>query len=944
MQTLLSVPPNVTPVFNQLKNRPNTFVTHDPVNKRLGSGGGTAYLINEAFIASQEKVLASWLSTEKRCIIHGGGQSRRVPAYGACSKLLTPIPVHRWSRGQRIDQTLLDLQIPLFQKLLQNSNQQQSYLIASGDVLIHTTDQIEAIPEVDIVCVGLWSELEVASRHGVFFCDKQSGNDLSFMLQKPPIAEIQNLAEQYHFLIDAGVWLLSERAIKVLLKKCGWQEGQVFNIDSMKNYDLYSEFGPAMGKNAVKNDSDINALTSKVLILDQAQFLHYGTSQELISSSQYLQNSTFNQRKLMNAHGKKHSDVFVQNVVGDFKVADKHHNIWIENAWIPKSWTLSQDHVITNIPPNNWQINLPKGICLEIIPLQCGDVCIRPYGIRDKFGKEQHTWLNTKLDETFRQKGFQSAQCAISKPINDLQETPLFPVLPLENITQEFLQWLIDGTKNQEQNISLWKQIRKLSAAEIQLEADLVAAQQQRIKYLKQSLPLMAKNYKKSVFYQLDLKEMVKNYPEDQLPDPVPNDAPLSVRINDAMFRSEVLKENQGTERLWESKAFSALRNEVLLRSPKDLHPHYTILDDQIIWGRSPARLDLAGGWSDTPPLCFFNGGKVVNVAVNLNGQPPIQVFARKLTEHKVVIRSIDLGLKQEITDYQELMNYNQVGAGFVIPKAALVLCGIHSNAGFVSLKEQLIALGGGLEVTMLAAIPKGSGLGTSSILAATVIGVFNKLLNLKWDQMTVCSHTLILEQMLTTGGGWQDQFGGIYRGLKLFETTPGIQQQPSCKWLPEQLFEAPGYASRILLYYTGITRVAKNILSEIVRGMFLNSQQHLDTVGEITNNAHRIYDTILKDDFEGMATCIERSWELNQRLDSGTKPEAISKMLEPIEHLLSGKKLLGAGGGGYMFMIAKSAKDAQKVKEILTLKPPAPNARFVDMAVSQTGLEITTS
>ena len=51
---------------------------------------------------------------------------------------------------------------------------------------------------------------------------------------------------------------------------------------------------------------------------------------------------------------------------------------------------------------------------------------------------------------------------------------------------------------------------------------------------------------------------------------------------------------------------------------------------DQIVWARSPVRLDLAGGWTDTPPYTNRYGGAVVNVAVDLNGQSPIQVFVRR--------------------------------------------------------------------------------------------------------------------------------------------------------------------------------------------------------------------------------------------------------------------------------------------------------------------------
>lgn len=146
------------------------------------------------------------------------------------------------------------------------------------------------------------------------------------------------------------------------------------------------------------------------------------------------------------------------------------------------------------------------------------------------------------------------------------------------------------------------------------------------------------------------------------------------------------------------------------------------------------------------------------------------------------------------------------------------------STESYPSLAKQLEAFGSGIEITLLAAIPAGSGLGTSSILASTVLGAINDFCGLAWDKNDICSYTLILEQLLTTGGGWQDQYGGVFSGIKLLQSEAGFEQHPLVRWLPDQLFIHPDYRDCHLLYYTGITRTAKSILAEIVSSMFLNS------------------------------------------------------------------------------------------------------------------------
>lgn len=145
----------------------------------------------------------------------------------------------------------------------------------------------------------------------------------------------------------------------------------------------------------------------------------------------------------------------------------------------------------------------------------------------------------------------------------------------------------------------------------------------------------------------------------------------------------------------------------------------------------------MAGGWTDTPPFCLREGGNVINLSVTLNGQPPLQVYVKPCQEKKIILRSIDLGASEEITTYEELRHFNVVGSPFSIPKAALTLAGFYPDFckdKYSSLVEQFNAFGAGIEVTLLSAIPAGSGLGTSSILASTVLGAISEFCGLHWD------------------------------------------------------------------------------------------------------------------------------------------------------------------------------------------------------------------
>src|SRR5665648_321796 len=92
MKHLISVPSNTISHFHQISGLPadQWFVTSDPEEKRVGSGGGTAHLLTELFHQEEETQFDEWLQKEKRVIIHAGGQSRRLPAYAPAGKSLLP--------------------------------------------------------------------------------------------------------------------------------------------------------------------------------------------------------------------------------------------------------------------------------------------------------------------------------------------------------------------------------------------------------------------------------------------------------------------------------------------------------------------------------------------------------------------------------------------------------------------------------------------------------------------------------------------------------------------------------------------------------------------------------------------------------------------------------------------------------------------------------------
>ena len=892
MKKLLSLPPNLVDCFHDVTglSRDEYFCTNDPVGHKLGSGGGTTWLLQQA---------REWLNGERCIVLHAGGQSRRLPSYAPSGKILTPIPVFRWERGQRLSQSLLDLQLPLYERMMSQAPERLTTMIVSGDVYIRAAERIGQIPDADVVCYGLWLDASIAKDHGVFVSDRRTPNVLKMMLQKPSTEQLSELLKDHFYLTDIGIWLLSDRAVKLLMKRSTKDMGPISPM-SLKEYDLYSEFGCTLGTHPTIDDPELHELSVAIVPLQGGEFYHFGTSGEMISSTMAIQNIVNDQRDIMHHDRKPHPSIFTQNAITKVPFAEENQNIWIENSCIGPRWKLTRDHIVTGVPDNDWEIRLEPGQCIDIIPIGDTQYCVRCYDINDKFA-------------------------------GAAQQEKRFPVV-------ESLEKLVElvnlvGLQGLAQYATTF-----LSAEDISNVANLRRLFAQRREFRSRNWPALARNWQHSVFYQLDLDDAAREFSEMHLPQPaaLPVEAPLMTRIHDCMFRGD----SEG--------AFSLLREGLtagVLASKQT--PHLSVYPDQIVWGRSPVRIDLAGGWTDTPPYCLMEGGSVVNIAIELNGQPPLQTYIKPCKEPHIILRSIDLGAMEVVETYEQLAAYNKVGSPFSIPKAALVLAGFQpgfSQETYPSLRAQLEAFGCGIELTLLSAIPAGSGLGTSSILAATVLGAVNDFCSLAWDKNEIGHRTLVLEQLLTTGGGWQDQFGGVLGGVKLLDTQRGFDQNPRVRWLPDAVFTQPEYAQCHLLYYTGVTRTAKKILAEIVRRMFVNHHQQLLQLREMKAHSIDMYEAIQRQDFTAVGQLIGKTWEQNQRIDSGTNPDSVRRITALIDDLCLGYKLPGAGGGGYLYMVAKDPEAAARIRQILTLQQPNANARFVDMTLSKTGLQVSRS
>ena len=338
-----------------------------------------------------------------------------------------------------------------------------------------------------------------------------------------------------------------------------------------------------------------------------------------------------------------------------------------------------------------------------------------------------------------------------------------------------------------------------------------------------------------------------------------------------------------------------------------------------------PLRIDFAGGWSDTPPICYKMGGAVFNAAVTLNGVKPVKVRVRRLADKEVRVESVDLGKSGVLKSLAEIRAPKDPHDWCALVKSALTVTKFDFSSG-------------GLDIKISADVPKGSGMGTSSILGAALVTALERAAGRKPEWKRVASLTLALEKEMATGGGWQDQIGGLVPGAHLVSTTPGKSQNPSLKRVSAKSEAALSkfLNERALLYFTGRKRMARNILRGVL-GFFEENPDDIarSIVRRLKSDAERAFKAVESCDWDSFCSAVNDYWLSKKALDPGSTNPLVELIIARMAPWISAVSLCGAGGGGFMFVIARSKDAKAKIKSVLEKHPPIKTGRFFDFEIA---------
>ncbi len=1015
-------------------------VVPDLEGRRIGSAGSTilclAQIARDAATNCGEVPPADPAAWERLfaglriLIVHAGGDSRRLPAYGPCGKAFVPVP---GETDGAVPAMLFDRQVPIYLSLPPPEGGGGQVVMTSGDVLPLFDPAASRFASAGVTGLGSLAPPELAARHGVF--DATGDGEVRRFLQKPTPEDqaARGVLDRYgQSILDTGVMSFGPATAARLLDLAGaapdeegglaWS-GPIGGAIDAHGMDFYREVACALGTDVSPEDyvtevrragsawdaadlervfEALRGVPFHVETLPRCRFLHFGTTRQLIASGTEL---LMRDRGTSGAGGPLEINC---ELSGEGRLAGG--SAWIEACRLAAPVTAAGENVMVGVDVGE-PLDLPTGACLTLVDGRGRDGravrFVQCYGVVDTFKGAMGP------DATFCDRPVLEWLQAVGAAPEDVWDghvpadersvwnARLFPSIGPDEDWTAWL-WMFEPEKATGTDYRAYLSADRYSAAEVGVLADQQAFHERRLTIHAGSVGASLRRMFRleSGFSAADLAVCLEHVADraavvaellveaawhsgdgegagdvggftaarilHTLASALERLAGEGGRTVEALLPG-ISKAMGDPSRRWladrgaglapdrpvgewveglRTAAFEDVRTTIVSsRARRRETPRSALRTDEIVWGRAPARLDLGGGWTDTPPYALEHGGTVLNAAVDLNGQPPIHVYGRVVSDRVIRISSIDLGARVEVASFDDLLDYRRASGEFALAKAALVLAGLSPEAAGpegATLGELLDAFGGGIELTTLAAIPKGSGLGTSSIVGAAILAVVERTMGRTPTPTELFHGVLRLEQALTTGGGWQDQVGGAVGGVKLITSPPGMVPDARIHYVPQDVLDPRANGEATLLYYTGITRLAKNILEHVVARYLDRDRSAMETLRRIHALPPRVAEAMARKDLAAFGGRIDEAWELNKALDPDSTNEAIESLLARVRPHVAGAKLLGAGGGGFLLMVCRSPSDAAAVREMLEAEPPNDRARFFDYRISAEGLVVT--
>lgn len=284
---------------------------------------------------------------------------------------------------------------------------------------------------------------------------------------------------------------------------------------------------------------------------------------------------------------------------------------------------------------------------------------------------------------------------------------------------------------------------------------------------------------------------------------------------------------------------------------------------------RSPLRITLGGGGTDLPSYASQHGGFCLTAAINQ------YVYVS-------VMRPFLPGIYLKYSEQETVARISDVRHPI-----------IREALRFFDIPPQV-------EITTLADIPAGTGLGSSSSFTTALVKALALFhLHQHLDQRALAEAACAIEiDHLHAPIGKQDQYAAAYGGLQQLVIDPSglVQVTP----LPLPPHTRHQLEDGLLLFFTGYARSATTILrDQPIEQMHIIKALGLKSLG-----------ALLAGNLPLFGSTLDEHWQLKRVRSKGITNKAVDRWYNlAMEHGALGGKLVGAGGGGFLLFYTEDPR-----------------------------------
>ena len=890
-----------------LSKRTRFVIISDEEGARVGSGGATLGVLKWL------KENGGW-EGKRILVIHSGGDSKRVPQYSALGKLFSPVP-HVLPDGR--SSTLFD-EILIAMSAVPGRIR-EGMLLVTGDVLLMFNPLLIDYSGKGAACISFKENVLTGKDHGVFlsgdngfvkgFLHKQTIEKLYSVGAVNPSGDVDIDTGALVFGTDVlnSLWgLISSNGEldegkfssfvndRVKLSLYGDFQYPMAEVSTLEQFYLEKsdgEFSEELRKCREKIWEALRQYRLKLIRLAPAKFIHFGTTNEILDlmTGDVEEFRELGWSSITNSSASQAS--YNSVIRPKAKVGD---GVYAEVSYVHSAAEIGEGSILSYIDIHDEVV--PAHVVLHGLKQKNGKFVCRIFGVNDNprenklFGRK----LPASMGNTLWDAQLYPEKDTIKEAVVAALELhrKMISGLPMKPEGKS----LADGLRDADPEAILAWNKRMSELVAMDKIAELIAEHEPASKgHLSGPLTRIQRGWLEGRLSEADYGEAMR----------------LRYYVGMALGTAEgdklTLDAFKGLSSAILDSTLAGLQENIDVRICKE--EHFVSLPLRVNWG---------GGWSDTPPYCNENGGTVLNAAVLLNGERPVSVHLKRLEEKKIVFESRDMDVHGEFTSMEPLQRVGDPFDVFVLQKAALLASGvIPANGG--SLESVLERLGGGFCMdTEVTGVPKGSGLGTSSILAAACVKALFEFLGIPHTEDDLYSHVLCMEQIMSTGGGWQDQVGGVTDGIKYITSHPGLNQEIRVRHLELSAETMEELNERFCLIYTGQRRLARNLLRDVVGRYIGNEPDTVYALNEIQRVAALMRFELEKGRVDEFAALLRQHWELSKMIDAGSTNTLIDQIFDSCDDLLDGRMVCGAGGGGFLQVVLKKGVSKKQLQDRL--------------------------